>query len=180
MKNRIMCISIASASLNPAKIFAVEEAAKIYYDEYKIIPVNASSGVSKMPTSKVETRFGAKTRVLNALRESGADIAIAHEGGVCHIRGDMHLFSACVATNGKEFAWGGETIIRLPSFIVEVLDGGNIELGDIIERHTGIENARTHTGATAFLTNKHINRKDIFRLHSIMALAYFANDHSRN
>ncbi|MCY3413624.1 MAG: DUF84 family protein [Candidatus Heimdallarchaeota archaeon] len=171
-------VRIASGSTNPAKVKAVEQASALYFDSYEVIAKDVSSGVSNMPISKGETRIGAKNRALAAVGD--CDLAVAHEGGICSIDGDIHLFSACVATDGKEFAWGGETIIRLPDFIVDEMKQGMVELGDIIEHHTGIENARQHTGATAYLTKNYINRVDIFTLHSIMALAYFGNGLQKN
>lgn len=174
---------IACGSLNPAKVNALRDASKVYFNNYTIVPVEIGSRVSKMPMSKSETRMGAMNRASDALFISGADLAVAHEGGIANILGETYVFSACVATDGDTFSWGGETLIRLPQCIIAELDGGNVELGDIIEAYTGIANARTYTGATAYLTNNSITREEVFRLHSIMALSFFAfpsNNHSTN
>jgi len=178
-------ITIVVGSKNPVKVNAVQIAANSYWKNFELVSINAPSNISNMPLSKEETRIGAKNRALAALDwmknqkdnlpvnkdDQNLVLAVGNEGGITSIDGIWYLFGTTLVTDGKIESWGGETLVRLPSIMVDELQGGQVELGEVIDKITGETNTKQKGGAIAILTNNVILREELFSFHTKMALS---------
>jgi inosine/xanthosine triphosphatase len=154
-------IVVAVGSKNPAKIKAVLRLCEPF--GWKVISVDAPSGVSAMPRSDQETRDGAiyrSKRVLEMATE--ADIGIGLEGGVMDIGDDMFLsnWGALSDRSGRIISASGARIV-LPSALKEGIQSGK-ELGEVIDIYTEKKDVRKCEGTIGILTNGHVTRDDMF------------------
>jgi len=162
---------IAVGSTNPVKVQAVSLAAQQFWNDVDVISFKTPSGVSDMPMSKVEARRGAKNRAIQARLDTDAWLGVGNEGGTCWMDGDLYLFSSTYVTDGRNGSYGGETLMRLPEFIVKKFGDGNEELGLIMDQITGKDNIKQKEGAVGYLSNNTLTRTDIFRTSTIMAFS---------
>jgi len=167
--------TIAVGSTNPVKISAVTKAVEQYFTQIEVMPTGIKSGVSDMPFSKEETRLGAKNRAYRARQERNAWLGLGLEGGVCWIEGELYLFSAVYATDGKTGVYGGETLMRLPKQIANKLVDSNRELGDILDEITGRDNIKQKEGAVGYLSENRLTRMEVFYSGVMMALSNWSS-----
>ncbi|MFD6207006.1 MULTISPECIES: DUF84 family protein [unclassified Peribacillus] len=159
-------MKIAVGSKNPAKVKAVLGV----YEKADIISLQVESGVSEQPFSDEETMDGAKTRALNCLIHSDAEIGIGLEGGVVKMEQGLFLcnWGAMATRDGAVYVAGGARV-PLPEIVAERLLGGE-ELGPVMDNFTKQENISKKEGAIGVFTNERITRGDMF-LHIMRMLA---------
>lgn len=162
---------IAVASTNPVKINAVRRAINEYEEEIDIIAKKVDPGISAMPLTKTEARIGAKNRAIRVQEETNSWLGIGNEGGVCKIDQDWYLFSTTFVWDGKKGRWGSETLIYIPLEIIKQLNGGTVELGDVMDQIMNRENVKQQEGAIGYLTGNRIRREDIFYYATSTAVA---------
>lgn len=165
---------VAVGSKNPVKINAVKNAFSHYFDDVKVVGVDAASDVNDQPMSAEETVEGAKNRARNAF--ANCDYAVGIEGGLIkYPTSTGRILTATVAIyDGKDFFLGATPLLDLPSRVVkQVLDGS--ELGPLFDKITGIENYKQHLGAVGFLTKGIIPREKALEQGIIMALCPLLN-----
>lgn len=171
---------LVSGSKNLTKVKAIEYAASRYWEDYTIYEYDAPSRVQVMPMNKDDTRIGAKNRAKAALQwiyeqkefvEGDVVIGIGNEGGVAEMEGVWYLFSSTFATDGILCSRGGETLVRMPEIMIDQLEGGRVELADIIDKMTGENDTRQKGGAIALLTRNKIKRQDLFNSPVMQALS---------
>lgn len=167
----------AVGSKNPVKVNAVQYAAEKYFGkDVQVHAYTTPSGVSQMPFSMEEVRIGARTRATNARKQAllvlnQPVIGVGNEGGVGMIDGEWYLLGTSFATDGKIHSFGGQTQVRLPKKFIEMMKGGMVELGLVIDQVTGETNTKQKGGAIAILTNQIIQREDLFRFSTLQALS---------
>ena len=165
-------LRVAVGSTNRAKVEAVKEALKVIGWDYEVLPVKVSSGVSEQPVCE-ETYYGARNRAINALLETGADVSIGIEGGICIFMNKVMGFAVVyvVDKEGKESFSMSPWFVVPPSIASHVVNG--LELGeaaDLVFSTTGSK----YDGVIKYLT-KFINRKDLYVQAVIIALYPFYN-----
>lgn len=167
MKNVIV------ASLNPAKIKAVESAftATFENEEFTFTGVSVPSEVPDQPMSDIETLSGARNRVRNARQQlPDNDFYVGLEAGF---------------ENGSTFAWmviesenqKGESrsaSLPLPEKIQQQLQQGN-ELGDVMDEFFNTSNIKQKGGAISIFTNGILTRSSVYHQALILALTPFCH-----
>lgn len=158
-------------SKNPAKVGGVREAVNAYWADMDVFGENAPSRVSKMPMSKSEIRFGAKSRAEYIINNFDCWLGVGNEGGAALVDGNWYLFGTTYITDGKNSSWGGELQIQLPEIMVDGLADGEVELGTVIDKMTNRTNVKQQEGAIGLITNMRLTRSQVFKMSALQALA---------
>lgn len=166
---------VAVGSTNPVKVKATIRAVNKYWTDVDVIAVKTKSGVSNMPMSEQETKLGAKNRAIQARKETNAWLGVGNEGGMSFQEGNWYLYGATYITDGTHGFWGGVLQMALPENIVSELDGGNVELGTVLDRIYGTENIKQKEGAVGLFTSNAITREDAFYYNTLQGLVYWYN-----
>lgn len=170
---------IAVGSTNPVKIEAVKEAFSIYFKNIKAIGIETDSKVSAMPYGDREAISGAINRAKGALKTGEADFGVGLEGAYRRVGKYGYFESPWFAIINKKgivsLSGGGGFLI--PENIVKEIKKGK-ELGEIMDKITGVANSKQKMGAIGFFTRGVIDRKHYYRDYIIMALIKFINKNS--
>lgn len=157
---------VALGSRNPAKRRAVETALErvLAAAPPRLTCYDVPSGVPAQPWGDAATRAGARNRATRALRRagSGCDIGVGIEGGV-EREGDVTWsFSWCVAVSrdGREGA-ARSAAFQLPGPVAALLASG-IELGDAVDRVSGLSGSKLAGGAVGLLTRGAVDRPALY------------------
>jgi inosine/xanthosine triphosphatase len=167
--------TVVIASLNPAKIKAVESAfcESFAGSTFDFEGISVPSGVDDQPMSNDETHQGALNRVKNAkLVMPGADYYVGLEAGI---------------ENNVTFAWmviespthRGESrsaSLMLPPEVIQKLESAH-ELGDVMDEVFGTQNIKQKGGAIGLLTHNILSRSCVYHQALILALIPFVNSH---
>ncbi|WP_114766189.1 inosine/xanthosine triphosphatase [Vibrio rhodolitus] len=165
--------TVIVASLNPAKIKAVESAFHSAFpqQEFAFQGVSVASDVADQPMSNDETYQGARNRVRNAkLAQPEQDFYVGLEAGV---------------ENGVTFAWmiiesathRGESrsaSMMLPPNVAKQLQA-DVELGTIMDQEFATTNIKQKGGAIGLLTHDQLTRSSVYHQALILALIPFTN-----
>lgn len=164
---------VVVASLNPAKISAVESAFVVAFpnQKFEFVGINVPSEVNDQPMSDKETHQGALNRVRNAKQvEKDAEFYVGLEAGI---------------ENGVTFAWmviesftqRGESrsaSLMLPPIVLDKLNSQN-ELGDVMDEVFHTDNIKQKGGAIGLLTQHQLSRSSVYHQALILALIPFTN-----
>lgn len=110
-------MKIVLGSTNNDKKHILENALKLYFNEFEIFGVETDSGISSQPLTEKETIQGAKNRANSSLKiHKDVDFAVGLEGGLEEI--DNHgYYLVCIACikniEGKE-SIGISSKLKLP------------------------------------------------------------------
>ncbi len=151
---------VAVGSTNPVKREAVSRVLQTETDSLTVDPVPVDSGVSEQPTTLSETVTGAETRAKRALESTdAAEYGVGLEGGVAQLEGvpGWSLLMWAAVTDGQRVECGGGPTVRLPETVADPVADGE-ELGPVIDRVYGTENAGEKRGAIWQLTAGRIDR----------------------
>ncbi|WP_045406038.1 inosine/xanthosine triphosphatase [Vibrio jasicida] len=164
---------VVIASLNPAKIKAVESAFQSAFPEqrFNFFGVSVPSEVSDQPMTNDETRRGALNRVRNAKTEMpNADFYIGLEAG---IEGKV-TFAWMVIESETHRGESRSASLMLPPEVLEKLEHAN-ELGDVMDEVFGTDNIKQKGGAIGLLTQNQLTRSSVYHQALILALIPFTN-----
>ncbi|MCX8169183.1 MAG: inosine/xanthosine triphosphatase [Candidatus Methanomethylicia archaeon] len=165
-------MKIIVGSINPSKIEAVSRVASRVFVNFEIIPIDVESEVSHTPISEDEIIHGAINRALNASRITYGDLYIGMEGGIVKKFDFWFVTSWCAILDSNgiwSFGCGG--YMPLPNRIVEMVLSG-LELGDAIDRVSGLLGTKLNIGAIGVLTKNLLTRRDSWEIALIYALTY--------
>lgn len=168
-----MSKKVIVASLNPAKIKAVESAftAAFSEQEFEFIGVSVASEVPDQPMTNDETLLGARNRVRNAKAEiSDADFYVGLEAG---IEGSV-TFAWMVIESHTHRGESRSASLMLPPMVIEKLADAN-ELGDVMDEVFATENIKQKGGAIGLLTQNQLTRSSVYHQALILALIPFTN-----
>ncbi|PLW80000.1 inosine/xanthosine triphosphatase [Candidatus Woesearchaeota archaeon] len=168
-------VKVIVGSKNPIKIEAVKAAFSNYFKELKVIGISVESDVSDQPKDYDETLQGARNRVLNLRKENDADFFVGIEGGMDKKQDKWFSYGCIVVldSSGNEGV-GLSSHFETPKKIVKELFNGK-ELGHVIDDLSSNSNSKQKGGASAFLTNGVLHRKDLYYPGIICALAPLIN-----
>ncbi|ENI4128693.1 inosine/xanthosine triphosphatase [Vibrio fluvialis] len=161
------------ASLNPAKIRAVESAFSTVFPDYRCVfqGVSVPSEVADQPMSDHETKLGALNRVRNAKqRITDGDFYVGLEAG---IDGDV-TFAWMIIESATQRGESRSACLMLPPEVLSKLADAN-ELGDVMDEVFGTENIKQKGGAIGLLTQHHLTRSSVYHQALILALIPFTN-----
>ncbi|CAM3119498.1 inosine/xanthosine triphosphatase [Vibrio mytili] len=164
---------VVIASLNPAKIAAVESAfvSAFPLQSFEFVGVNVPSGVADQPMSNDETHLGALNRVRNAKVELPyGDFYVGLEAG---IEGNV-TFAWMVIESDTHRGESRSASLMLPPDVLMKLEHAN-ELGDVMDEVFGTENIKQKGGAISLLTQNQLTRSSVYHQALILALIPFTN-----
>ncbi len=163
---------IVVASLNPAKLAAVESAFAEAFDEpVSVRGVSVSSGVSDQPMTDQETLAGARNRVANAREaEPDADYWVGLEAGI----DGSHTFAWMVINNGSLNGEARSASLPLPPAVMARIREGK-ELGTVMDEQFNTENIKQKGGAIGLLTGNILTRSSVYHQSLVLALIPFLN-----
>ncbi|HIP62950.1 MAG TPA: inosine/xanthosine triphosphatase [Archaeoglobus profundus] len=162
-------MKVAVGSMNPTKVEGVRLAFKQYFDDVEIVPKNVESGVPSQPFNDDVIR-GAINRAINAF--GNCDYSVGVEAGLFTVNNTITGymdFQVAVIYDGEKFTIGFGPGFEFPPLVVKkALEG--VEVGEIMEKITGIEKIGEKFGAIYYLSKGKISRIELTRLAVTMAL----------
>lgn len=164
---------VVAATTNPAKIEAITLAFADVFgaDQCRIEGVDVDSGVPRQPLGSLETRTGARNRVMMARQvRPEADFWVGVEAGI-----EEHMtFAWMVIENPHQRGESRSASLILPESILQGIREGR-ELGDEMARLTGIQNIKHQGGAIGVFTNGKLSRASVYHQALLLALVPFHN-----
>jgi len=168
-------MKVAVGSKNPAKLSAVREAfSEALRVDVEVVGVSVDSGVSNQPFGD-ETISGAYNRAEKVLKASNADFGVGIEGGIMRLGEKWYSFGFVVITDKEgNTGTGSSGWFECPKIILDGIKKGS-ELGDVMDRISGIKDSKKKAGAIGILTRNIVTRKDLYKHGVLMALVPFMN-----
>ena len=167
---------VVVASLNPAKINAVESAFQAAFPDhfFEFVGVSVPSEVAEQPISNEETYLGACNRVKNAKQlHPYGEFYVGLEAG---IEGPV-TFAWMVIESETHRGESRSASMMLPPDVANRLNQ-EIELGTVMDEIFGTQNIKQKGGAIGLLTRHQLTRSSVYHQALIMALIPFTNpDH---
>ncbi|MEZ9229829.1 inosine/xanthosine triphosphatase [Vibrio amylolyticus] len=161
------------ASLNPAKIRAVESAFNECFRDvsFEFEGISVPSGVDDQPMSNDETHQGALNRVENAkFAQPNADYYVGLEAGI----ENNTTFAWMVIESNTHRGESRSASLMLPPEVIQKLENAN-ELGDVMDEVFGTQNIKQKGGAIGLLTQDRLSRSSVYHQALILALIPFVN-----
>jgi inosine/xanthosine triphosphatase len=152
-------MKVIVGSLNPVKLNATRNILEKIYGKIEIYPKDVESEVSDQPFGLDETIKGAVNRAKNSY-SSDIDLSVGIESGLMKtpntLTGYIDL-QWCAIYDGENITLGVSSGFEYPPEVVkEVLDG--VEVGDVMDRITGVDNLGTKKGAVSHLSRDMLDR----------------------
>ena len=152
---------IVVGSKNPVKLNATINILKKIYGEIDVSPIDVESGVPDQPFGLDETIKGAVNRAKKAYSDD-VDLSVGIESGLMvtpnTITGYIDL-QWCAIFDGDRITLGVSSGFEYPPEVVkEVLNG--VEVGDVMDRITGITDLGTKKGAVSHLSKDMLDRTE--------------------
>jgi inosine/xanthosine triphosphatase len=152
-------MQVTVGSKNPVKLKATRNVLEKINSELTVKAVDAASGVPDQPFGLDQTIEGAINRAKNAYTPD-IDLSVGIESGLMEtphsLTGYLDL-QWCAIYDGEKITLGVSSGFEYPPEVVkEVLKGK--EVGDIMDRVTGVNNQGEKTGAVSYLSKGILNR----------------------
>ncbi|MGM3174450.1 inosine/xanthosine triphosphatase [Dickeya lacustris] len=164
---------VVASTTNPAKIRAITLAFADVFgaDNCRIEGVDVDSGVPSQPQGSVETRTGARNRVMRARQvRPEADFWVGVEAGI----EESMTFAWMVIENATIRGESRSASLVLPDSILQGISAGR-ELGDEMARLTGIQDIKRQGGAIGVFTDGKLSRTSVYYQALLLALVPFHN-----
>lgn len=165
---------VVCATTNPSKIQAISQAFNQIYGEGSchIESVVVDSGVPEQPLGSVETRSGARSRVMNSRKvRPEAHFWVAIEAGI----DENSTFSWVVIENQLQRGEARSATLPLPKVILDKVQAGTA-LGPVMSDYTGIHDISRKEGAIGVLTAGKLTRSSVYYQAVVLALSPFHNE----
>lgn len=165
---------IAAGTTNPAKLVAIERAARDVLGNIVLEEVDVDSRVPDQPWGDEETALGAFNRASSALSESAADFGIGVESGLAH-GPDRRVFVvswAAAVDSAGNVGYGASERFPVPQSLEAALTDG-AELGPLIDEILGRPGLARRKGVVSVITQGRRDRTEILSiavLHAVIAL----------
>ena len=173
-------MKVLVGSRNPTKIGAAEDVFGQLFGSVEVIGIEVDPGVAGQPVGD-ETFVGAENRARalvrrNAEEELGARFCVGIEVGVVRLYGRWYAYGVvCIADARGRLGFGVTSHFELPGRIADALATG-VELGDVIDALTGLEDTRHNGGAIGYLSHGRLDRRGLGGQGVFMALLPFLNE----
>lgn len=164
---------VVAATTNPAKITAIRLAFEDTFGagQCHIEPVDVASGVSLQPIGNIETRTGARQRVMEARQvRPEADFWVGIEAGI----EENMTFAWMVIENPQIRGESRSASLMLPETILQGIRAGS-ELGDEMAKLTGNTEIKHQAGAIGIFTDGRLSRSSVYHQALLLALVPFHN-----
>lgn len=148
-------------SKNPVKVRATRNVLEKIYENVEITGRDVDSEVPDQPFGINETVEGAINRAKNAYSIE-FDLSIGIESGLmetpCSITGYIDL-QWCAIFDGDRLTLGVSAGFEYPPQVIENVLNGE-EVGDVMDRITGVDNLGQKTGAVSYLSKGLLDRTE--------------------
>jgi len=148
-------------SKNPVKLQATKNILKKIYPKLRVKAVDVDSGVPDQPFGLNQTIEGAINRAKNSYIND-VDLAVGIESGLMKtphsLTGYLDL-QWCAIFDGEKHSLGVSAGFEYPPAVLEEVSKGK-EVGEIMDRITGIENLGEKIGAVSYLTRGLLDRTE--------------------
>ncbi len=168
-------VRVVVGSKNPTKIEGAKLAFKQYFNEVEVVGVEVSTSVSPQPFD-AETIRGAIERAKRAY-STEFDFSVGIEAGLFsfeHTISGYLDFQVAAVYDGEKCSLGFGPGFEYPKSVVEEVLKGK-EVGEVMEKVSGIKNLGKRLGAVHYLSKGAISRTDLSRISVTMALIPFIN-----
>lgn len=169
---------VVVASLNPAKIKAVESAFTTSFPECAFLfeGVSVPSEVPDQPMNDFETKQGALNRVHNAqVVISDGDFYVGLEAGIEEPFTYAWMIIESNPSVGKvQRGESRSACLMLPPLVLEKVKQGK-ELGHVMDEVFATENIKQKGGAIGLLTHHQLTRSSVYHQALVLALIPFIN-----
>jgi len=167
---------------NPSKVKGVKMAFERFFTEIEVIAVNVRSGVPKQPFGFKDTVKGAVMRGWSALKRRKGDYGVGIEAGLVKFPWALTGFidfqvCAIVDRNNKVTVGIGPGFEFPPESIKLMIENHVRELGEAMEKITGIKDIGKNVGAIGWLTKGIMKRDELTSIAVLMALIPRINPH---
>ena len=146
-------------SKNPVKFNATKNILTKIYKDIELKSLEVDSGVSNQPFGLDETIKGAVNRAKNAYI-NWADMSVGIESGLMEtpstLTGYIDL-QWCAIFDGQKITIGASSGFEYPPAVIEEVMSG-IEVGDVMDRITGVKSLGQKKGAVSYLSRDMLNR----------------------
>jgi inosine/xanthosine triphosphatase len=154
-------LKIVVGSKNPVKINATSNILSKIYGDIEVTSKDADSGVPNQPFGLDQTIKGAVNRAKNAYSEE-FDLSVGIESGLMEtpnsITGYIDL-QWCAIFDGDKITIGVSSGFEYPPEVIkEVLNG--VEVGDVMDKITGVEDLGKKKGAVSHLSRDMLDRTE--------------------
>ena len=173
--NQVDQMTTVVASQNPVKVNATRKACvQLFPDQdWNVVGVATSSGVSEQPMSDEETLRGATNRARNAQKaHPNASLWVGIEGGCAKQYGEMWVFAWVVVLSKERMEYAKTSMFSLPDHIATLVDQG-IELGTATDMVFKQHNSKHKDGVVGMLSQGNIDRTEYYVQPLILALMPF-------
>lgn len=154
-------MKVAVGSKNPVKVNATKNILEKIYGEVEVISVDVDSEVPHQPFGMNETIQGAINRAKNAYSDD-FDISVGIESGLMEtpnsITGYIDL-QWCAVFDLDKITLGVSAGFEYPPSVIEDVLKGK-EVGDVMDKVTGVDNLGQKTGAVSYLSKGMLNRTE--------------------
>ncbi len=154
-------MKVVVGSKNPVKINAARNVLLKIYGEVNVTGVEVDSEVPPQPFGKDETIQGAVNRAKNAY-SNDFDLSIGIESGLMEIMNSITGYidlQWCAVFDGEEITLGVSSGFEYPPIVInEVLKG--VEVGDVMDKVTGVDNLGQKAGAVSYLSKGLLDRTE--------------------
>lgn len=154
-------MKVAVGSKNPVKVNAVRSVLEKVYEEVNIVGIDVDSEVPHQPFGIDETIKGAINRAKNAYFDD-FDLSVGIESGLMETPNSLTGYidlQWCAIFDGERITLGVSSGFEYPpSVIEEVLKGK--EVGDVMDKVTGVDNLGQKEGAVSYLSKGMLDRAE--------------------
>lgn len=151
-------LKVKVGSKNPVKIKAAKNVLEKIYTKVQVKGVKVDPGVPSQPIGLEQTIKGAINRAKRAYQD--CDLSIGIESGLLKVPHTLTGYidlQWCATYNGKTITLGVSAGFEYPPKVIKEVKKGK-EVGDIMDKITGIKNLGEKTGAIYYLTKGLLDR----------------------
>lgn len=154
-------LKVVVGSSNPVKLNATRNVLERIYGELTISSLDVNSEVSDQPFGLDETIQGAVNRAKNALSED-FDLSVGIESGLIEVPQTITGYidiQWCAIFDGEQITIGASSGFEYPPAVInKVLEG--VEVGDVMDKVTGVNDLGQKKGAVSYLSRDMLNRTE--------------------
>jgi len=171
----LRAVKIVVGSKNPTKIEGARMAFQQYFDEVEVVGVDVNTEIPPQPFDD-ETIKGAVERAMKAYSPQ-FDFSVGIEAGLfkfSHTISGYIDFQVSAVYDGNVCSIGFGPGFEYPKAVIEEVKRGK-EVGEVMEKVSGIKNIGKKGGAVHFLSKGAISRTELSRISVTMALIPLIN-----
>jgi inosine/xanthosine triphosphatase len=154
-------MKVVVGSKNPVKLNATRNVLERIYSNIEITSVDADSEVPDQPFGLDQTIEGAINRAKNAYSDK-YDLSVGIESGLMKTPNSLTGYidlQWCAIFDGDKITIGVSSGFEYPPEVVlEVLNG--VEVGDVMDKITGVQELGQKKGAVSILSHDMLNRTE--------------------